>query len=389
MEEIQKQLLSSGIDGWLLYDFRGNNPLCWDFLKIPKQMHTTRRFMYWIPARDKPVRIVHEIEQHVLDHLPGEKKVYLRLQTFSEILKEILRGCAKVAMEYSPMCAIPYVSKVDAGTLELVQSFHVKVVSSAPYLLQSTILTDSSVKSLREAAVVIEKALDAAWDAIKVALQEGKRITDCDVQKLLLDFFEKNDCTTDAAPHCAINKDSADPHFAPNPEHPVPIKKGDFILIDLWCKKKRADAVYADVTRLGITASEPTKKQKEVFDLVRRAQREATEFLRKGLREKRVVKGYEVDMAARQVIEEGGYGKYFTHRLGHNITTEVHGPGTHLDSLETYDDRPLLKGVLVSCEPGIYLPGEFGARLEYDLYIDHAGEVHILGGEQDTFILLA
>jgi len=388
LSEVQEQLQKSGLDGWLLYDFKMNNPLAWDFLEIPKDKHTTRRFFYWIPAKGEPVRVVHEIEMHTLDHLSGAKKVYFRWQTLEEILKEIFKGSSKIAMEYSPKCAVPYVSKVDAGTMELVQGCGVKVVSSAPFLLKSTILSESQVKSLEEAAIVVEKALDASWKTIQEALVKKKPITDCDVQKLILDVFEKNDCFTDAPPHCAINADSSDPHFVPDKSRPVTIKKGDFILIDLWCKKNRPDAVYADVTRLGVAAAEPTKKQKEIFDIVRKAQRDATDFLRKQIAEGKEVKGYEVDQVARKVIEDAGYGKYFTHRLGHNISTELHGPGTHFDSLETYDDRPVLKGAMFSCEPGIYLPGEFGVRLEYDLYINLNGQVQIFGGEQDNYVLL-
>jgi Xaa-Pro dipeptidase len=385
--EVQEQLQKSGLDGWLLYDFKRNNSLAWNFLEIPEEKHTTRRFFYWIPAKGDPIRIVHEIEMHTLDHLSGEKKIYFRWQTLEEILKEILKGSSKIAMEYSPKCAVPYVSKVDAGTMELVQGCGVKVVSSAPFLLKSTLLSETQVKSLKEAAAVVEMALEASWKTIQEALVKGNPITDCDVQKLILEIFDKNDCSTDAPPHCAINADSADPHFVPDKSRPVSIKKADFILIDLWCKKNRPDAVYADVTRLGVAAAEPTKKQKEVFDIVRKAQRNATEFLRKQMAEGKEVKGYEVDQVARKVIEDAGFGKYFVHRLGHNIMTDLHGPGTHFDSLETYDDRPVLKGALFSCEPGIYLPGEFGVRLEYDLYIDMNGQVQIIGGEQDNYVL--
>jgi Xaa-Pro aminopeptidase len=272
--------------------------------------------------------------------------------------------------------------------MELVRGCGIEVESSAPFLLKSTALTPSQEKSVKEAAFVVEKALDAAWKAIREALKNGTPITDCDVQKLLLDVFEKNDCTTDSPPHCALNADSADPHFVPNSLKPVTIKKGDFILIDLWCKKNTPDAVYVDVTRLGIAAAQPTQKQAQVFDIVRKAQVAATEFLRKRMQEGKEVKGYEVDRAARKVIEDAGYGNYFIHRLGHNILTDLHGPGTNFDSLETYDDRPVLKGALMSCEPGIYLPGEFGVRLEYTLFIDHNGQVQILGGDQDNFVYL-
>lgn len=385
--EIQEQLAKMNIGGWLLYDFQKSNPIACDVLAMPREKNRTRRFFYWIPSKGTPVRIVHEIESHVLDHLPGEKQLYLRWQTLESLLRDVLKGSKQVAMEYSAKCSVPYISKVDGGTVDLVRSCGVEVISSAPLLLKSTVLTEPQVKSLEEAASVLEIALEESWGAIHDALVKEKKITDCDIQNLILNIFEKHDCTTNAPPHCAINADSADPHFEPNQDRPVAIKKGDFVLIDLWCKKKTPYSVYADVTRVGIVGCEPTPKQREVFEIVRKAQREATELLRKRMKEGKEVKGYEIDQAGRKVIEDAGYGKYFIHRIGHNILTDVHGPGTHFDSLETFDDRPILRGTLASCEPGIYLPGEFGVRLEYDLYIDLKGEVHILGGEQDDYVV--
>ncbi|MBS3904678.1 MAG: aminopeptidase P family protein [Simkania sp.] len=381
---VQGRLQKLNIDGWLLYDFQGNNSLARQFLEIPPAKHLTRRFFYWIPSRGEPVQVVHEIEPQALEHLPGEKRVYLRWQTLEAILQELLKSSCIVAMEYSRRCAVPYVSKIDAGTVELVKECGVEVVSSDAILqYYNCVLSEHQVQSVKDAAEVIEVALQSAWGAIRVALQSGAVITDCDVQKLILKVFEEHDCLTDSPPHCAINEDSADPHFSPDSSKPVPIRFGDFILIDLWCKKKVFGAVYADVTRVGVAATEPSKKIQEVFSIVRQAQKTATEFICRRFAENKEVKGFEVDEVCRKVIADAGYGKFFTHRTGHNICTDLHGPGTHLDSLETYDDRPLLKGTCCSCEPGIYLPREFGVRLENDVYIDKNGEVHIFGGEQE------
>ena len=390
IESVQKQLETQGIDGWLLYDFQRSNPLAHEFLEIPLDRHMTRRFFYWIPAKGAPVQILHEIETYSLKHLPGEKRIYLRWQTLEKTLKDLLQPYKVIAMEYSHNCAVPYVSKVDAGTMELVKSCNVEVVSSALFLLTYTcVLNECQVRNLQTAAQVLEIASAKAWDSIRQALKDGRKITDCDVQKIISGVFEQNDCISDSPPFCAVNAYSADPHFAPDPQKPIPIKKGDFVLIDLWCKSKAPNAIYADTTQVGIAAKEPSAKQREVFSIVRKAQKTATEFVIQRMAEGKELKGYEVDEVCRKVIEDAGYGKYFIHRTGHNITGDLHGPGTNFDSLETYDDRPVLKGTCTSCEPGIYLPGEFGVRLEYDLFVDHSGKVHIICPQQDDYFYLS
>ncbi len=382
--DVQKHLQKHKIDGWLLYDFQGSNPLARDFLEVPSERHLTRRYFYWIPAQGEPVRIVHEIESNSLEHLPGEKRIYLRWQMLEKILRDLLGTSRVVAMEYSKNCSVPYLSKVDAGTVELVRSCGVDVVSSAPFLqYYSCILDSGQVQSLKDAANVLELAVTVTWDAIRNALKTDQKITDCGVVKLIMKIFKEHDCITNAPPHCAVNADSADPHFSPNESKPVAIHAGDFVLIDLWCKKRTSGAIYADITRVAIAAKEPSCKVQEVFSIVRKAQKAATEFIQQCFAEDKEVKGCEVDEVSRNVIINAGYGDYFTHRTGHNIMTDLHGPGTHLDSLETYDDRPLLRGTCCSCEPGIYLPGEFGVRLENDLYIDMNGKVHVYGGVQD------
>ncbi len=387
---VQSLLTKHHVDGWLLYDFQKNNPLAREFLEIPLQRNLTRRFFYWLPAKGAPVKIVHKLEPNALEPFPGDRRVYLRWQELEQVLRDLLESHKRVAMEYSERCAVPYISKVDAGTMDLIKSFGVQVISSAPFLQEySSVLNDRQIELLKEAAAVIEIALEKAWEAIRHALKDKLVITDCDVQKMILEIFEQHDCVSNAPPHCAINADSADPHFTPNPKKPVVIKLGDFVLIDLWCKKKEPGAIYADVTRLGIAAKKPTDKQQEIFLLVRRAQKAATDFIRQKMAQGVAIKGYEVDNACRKVIDDAGYGEYFIHRTGHNITTEVHGPGTHFDNLETYDDRPVLKQTCSSCEPGIYLPGEFGVRLEYDLLIDRHGAVHVIGGEQEEYVLLS
>ncbi len=390
VKAIQKQLADAHVDGWLVYDFQKRNELAWDFLELPQQKHLTRRLFYWIPQQGTPTKLVHQIESGALDHLPGDKKIYLSWESLEEALKILLKNSKRVAMEYSPRCAVPYISRVDGGTIDLVRSCGVEVVSSSPFLqLYTSVLSQAQVESLIEAGRFVERTVEGAWQLIAQSIQKGPTITDFEVvQWMDREFANAGFETENTLPHCAINADSADPHYVPSKENAKKICPGDFILIDLWCKKKHAFSVYADITRVGVASAAPTPKQQKIFDIVRKAQRRATEFIQERFANKETVKGFEVDQVCRKIIENAGYGEFFTHRTGHNITTELHGPGTHLDSLETYDDRPILAGTCFSCEPGIYLPGEFGVRLEYDIYISPQGEVQIVGGEQNTLRLV-
>lgn len=390
VEDVQKKMLTERIQGWLLYDFQKRNELAWEFLGIPPEKHLTRRFFYWIPAAGEPVKIVHEIESSALDHLPGKKKVYLKWQTLETLLQECLQGVKTVAMEYSPRCSVPYISRIDGGTLDLVRSCGVDVVSSAPFIqFYTSVLQETQITSLYAAGKMVQDAVESAWNRIEECLKRNQGITDYDVVQWIANQFVQGGFETNALPHCALNADSADPHFVPAKETAKYINDGDFILIDLWCKQKQPFAVYADITRVGVVAPQPTQRQQEIFSIVRSAQKAATDFIQSSFREKKVIRGFEVDNVCRKIITDAGYGKYFTHRTGHSITSELHGPGTHLDNLETYDDRPLLAGTCCSCEPGIYLPGEFGVRLEYDLLITPAGEVQIIGGVQENIRSLA
>jgi Xaa-Pro dipeptidase len=383
IRDVQRRLVEQGIGGWLLYDFHRRNELAVEFLAVPEERHLTRRFFYWIPARGEPVQIVHQIESTVLEHLPGEKRLYLRWQTLDELLAGVLKGAGRVAMEYSPLCAIPYVSKVDGGVVDLVRAHGVEVVSSAPFLQHYTAVWDEAqLASHLAAAEVLDKTVAGAWQLIAEALKKNQLLTEYDVQQWILGEFERLGCVTDVAPNCSVNAHSADPHYEPQKEGSSLIQKGDFILIDLWCKQKHAGAVYADITRVGVADEAPTLKQKEIFEIVRTARDTATAFIQGRLERKEEVKGFEVDLVCRQVIADAGYGEFFTHRTGHNIHTQTHGPGANIDSLETLDERPLIPRTCFSIEPGIYLQGSFGVRLEYDVYISKEGKLHITGGIQ-------
>lgn len=389
LKDIQKLFSEQNLDGWLLYDFRRANDLACAFLKISKDVILTRRFFYWIPRSGEPVKIVNVIEQHNLDHLPGNVISYQTWKDLENALESILKGKKRVAMEYSPRNAIPAVSKVDAGTVELVRSFGVEVVSSADIMQRYTsVWDDHKLKTHLAAAEVLSETVDKAWRFIADVLQNKKGITEYDVQQFILAEFARKGCLSADSPLCSVNAHSADPHYCADAKNAARICMGDFILIDLWCKQDVPRAVYADITRVGVAAKSPTAKQQKVFDIVRQAQQAGTDLVKDRFARKQPLMGCEIDQCVRKVIVEAGYGEYFLHRTGHNIDENDHGNGTHLDSLETNDCRLILPGTCFSIEPGIYLPGEFGIRLEYDVYVHHDGSVRVTGGHQDGLTCL-
>ncbi len=385
IREAQKRLKEIGADGWLIYDFHKNNELAHLFLEIPRDQMTTRRFFYWIPVEGEPVKIVHAIESHVLDKWPGRKRTFLSWQSLQNEVKEVLKGVKRAAMEYSPMNAIPYVSKVDAGTADLIRSFGVEIVSSGNFLPYFTaVLSESQAASHLRAAHALDRIVHDAWKWIGEHLKKG--ISEYDVQQMIYADFKKLGLETDNLPIVAVGAHSADPHYLPLKSGSSPIREGDFILIDLWAKEKQEGAIYGDITRVGVAAKRPTAKQEEIFRIVRNAQKAAADLVKSRFANKKLVEGWEVDDAARNVIRKAGYGDFFIHRTGHNIEINDHGSGAHMDNLEMHDERPILPSTCFSIEPGIYLPGEFGVRLEHDIYVHKDGTVEITGGEQNEIV---
>jgi len=389
VQQVQQYLKDGHLDGWLLYDFHGSNPLARYFLEISSHQMTTRRFFYWIPVKGEPIKIVHVVESQVLDHFPGEKRTFLSWQSLEREVGGALKGAKKIAMEYSPRNAIPYVSCVDGGTIDFVRSFGVEVMSSADFLSSFTaVLSKEQGESHIRAAKACDQIVGEAWKWIQYQLAQGDPLTEYAVQQKILTEFKKAHLMTDHPPIVGVNAHSADPHYEPLSETSAALKKGDFILIDLWAKEKQEGAVFGDITRVGVAASRPTDLQQEIFQIVRKAQKKGVELVKSRFAHKKRLEGWEVDDAVRQVIREAGYGEFFIHKTGHSIETAVHGSGAHMDNLEMHDVRPLLPGTCFSVEPGIYLPGKFGVRLEHDIYIHKEGNVEITGGEQDAIICL-
>ncbi len=380
----QKLLQEENLDGWLIYDFQKRNPLAMEFLEIPSSLFLTRRLFYWIPKKGTPVKIVHATDGQGLENLPGKAVTYFKWQTLEEELGKVLSGVSSVAMEYSPRSSIPAVSFVDGGILDLVREKGATVISSARLIQEFVcLLTEEQRKSHLEAALVLEETVNVAWDFLSQSLRKGTLVTEYDVHKKMADTMLQKGCVFEGGPICAVNAHICDPHYVPKRESSSEIRKGDFVLIDLWCKKNGPKDIYADISRVAVADKMPTEEQKQVFFLVRNAQKKATELVKERFLQKKPLKGWEVDQAARQVIEDAGYGAYFVHRTGHNIYIQDHGPGTHMDSIETWDDRPVLAETCFSIEPGIYLPEKFGVRLEYDVFITKDGVLEITGGEQN------
>ncbi|MBP9841464.1 MAG: aminopeptidase P family protein [Simkaniaceae bacterium] len=380
IRKIQDVLKKQGIDGWLLYDFRSQNEHACTLLNIKKEAHLTRRFFYFIPQGGVPVKLVHQIESTALDHLEGERRTYFRWEDLKKELKGILKGVQTVAMEYSPMGSIPTLSVVDGGTLELVASCGVSIVSSAPFLQEFTCtLSAEELESHREAAALLNLVVDKVWGLLRAK----KGVKETDVQAFMGDEIEKKGFLLDGNPICAFGKNGANPHHS---SEPILAKEGDIVLIDLWCKKK--GGVFADIARMGILANRASPKEEEIFQTIYRAQQASIKLIQERYAAHQVIRGYEADEAARAVIREKGYESYFTHRTGHNIFRSNHGPGANLDGLETYDDRPLIPRTCFSVEPGIYISGEVGMRLETDVYIHENGKVEVTAGLQDHLELL-
>ncbi|HSA63738.1 MAG TPA: M24 family metallopeptidase [Nitrospira sp.] len=369
--EIQRALREQeGLEGWLFYDFRGSDPLGYRVLLLDPTMHVTRRWYYWIPAEGTPQKLVHRIEPHVLDALPGRSHAYVSWDQQRQLLERLLSGSRRIAMQYSPMNAVPYVSRVDAGTMELVRSFGVEVVSSGDLIqLFEARWTDRQLESHQYAASALRRIVDEAFGHVGEILSKGLNLTEYGLQQFILSRIREAGMITSSPPIAAVNAHSADPHYAPPAAGSATITRDDLVLIDLWAKQPAAGSVYADITWTAYAGSTVPEKHRTVFSIVRQGRDAALNFVRTQMLAGQRPFGYEVDSACRLVIQAAGYGAQFVHRTGHSIGEEVHGNGANIDGLETQDTRRLMPQTCFSIEPGIYLPGEFGIRSELDVFL--------------------
>ncbi|MBL8799828.1 MAG: M24 family metallopeptidase [Planctomycetia bacterium] len=386
LQSVQAALRQLGFDGWLLYDFRGLNVLARRVLGIVPETMLSRRWFYYVPAQGEPRKLVHRIEPHALDALPGSALAYLRWQELEAGVREILGGAKRVAMEYVPRNANPYVSRVDAGTVELVRSCGAEVLPSGDLIqLFEACWDDSQWAMHQEAAVHTRSAFDAAFAFIAERVQQQGTVHELDVQKRILDHFAAHGLVTDHSPICAVGPHSGDPHYEPKPGDAGKIKQGDFVLIDLWAKLDRPRAVYSDLTWTCFVGKQVPEQYEKIFQIVARGRDAAIAKVRDAFAAKQQLQGWEVDQAARDVIDSAGYGQYFCHRTGHSIGQETHGNGANMDNLETREERRVLPRTCFSVEPGIYLP-EFGVRSETNVFVDARSQVHVTGGALQTTV---
>jgi len=384
--EMQKDLRGAKLDGWLFYDFRGRDPIAHRILDLPPGMRT-RRWFYFVPAKGNPRKLVHKIEAGALASLPGDTLYYAGQKELRGNLKKAIGKAKKVAMQYSPKNAIPYVAMVDAGTVELVRSLGAKVLSSADLVQKyEACWSQAQLESHLAAGRAIDRIVREAFDHAARCVKEKKPLTEYDLQQFLLRKFEEAGIVTEEGPDVAVNANASDPHYGPTREKSSPIREGDLLLLDVWGKQKGADSVYYDITWMGYLGATVPEKYAKVFRVLREARNRAVELIRSSVKAKKPLQGWQVDKAARSVVEKAGYGEYFFHRTGHNIGTSVHGNGVNMDGLETLDERHLIPHTCNSVEPGIYLP-EFGMRTEVDVYVDEK-DARVTGAVQTEILPL-
>ena len=385
---IQRALRADGLDGWLLFDFHGSNPIAARLAGLTGtgQM-TTRRWYYLIPAAGTPRALVHAIERHNLDSLPGEKIVYAERHQLENELTGLLTGVKRVAMEYSPDGAIPYLSRVDGGTLEAVRRRGVDVVSSGD-LVQAfeAAWNADQLASHRAASAALYRIKDRAFAAAAAAVRERAPLNEYELQQHMVQWFAQEGLVSDSAPVVAIGGNAGNPHYLPTAAASRPIVPDEVLLLDLWGKRNEPGAVFADITWVGMTGTTVAPEPARAFRAIAEARDVAVELVQEAARNGRDLRGWEVDKAARTVLEKAGYRREILHRTGHSLGENVHGNGVHLDDYETHDDRRLLPGAGFTIEPGLYFE-TFGVRTEINMFRAER-DAFVTGERQSEIIAL-
>jgi Xaa-Pro dipeptidase len=389
LDSIQAALRSASLDGWLFYDHHHRDPIAASILGLDPKAHITRRWYYFIPATGEPRKLVHRIEQSRLDTLPGSKSLYSSWQELHLGLENLLQNQKNIAMQYSPNNDIMYVSMVDAGTVEFLRSLGKQIVSSADLVSQfEAVLTADQISTHAVAQRAIDELLAEGWQQIARRLRpaSGPRTTytEFDHVQWLSDAMRRAGLVWEDGPNVSVNANCSDSHYEPTAEHTAPIREGDFLLIDIWGRVDAPGSIYYDITWTGVVGREPSTKEQLVFETVRNARDAAIATVQQAFASNRPICGFEADDAARNVIRDAGFAVYFTHRTGHNIAHEIHGPGAHLDNLETHDERLILPNTCFSVEPGIYLP-EFGVRSEINM-LTAPGKAWVTGKIQHELV---
>jgi Xaa-Pro dipeptidase len=386
LDKIQQEIRNQNLDGWLFFDHHLRDPLAYRVLGFTPPRTPTRRWYYLIPATGEPRGLEHRVEPGMTSALPGQKIPYSSWGEQVEGLKKITSGLKRVAMQYSPNCAIPYVSMVDAGTVELVRSVGLEVVSSAELIQYfEARWTAAQLETHLEAGRRVDRVRGAAFDYVRESLRNGTAITEMDVKRFVLDGFAKAGMVTDHGPIVGVNGNASNPHYEPTEASHSPIHKGDLVLLDLWAKLDKPDAVYYDITWTYFAGENPPDEMRKVFGVVTGARDAAIERVKSAVAAGEALCGWQVDDAARGFIRAAGYADYFTHRTGHSIGVEVHGNGANMDNLETHDERRVSPWTCFSIEPGVYLPA-FGVRSEVNMFVGE-GEARVTGEIQREFAL--
>lgn len=382
---IQHALAEAGADGWIFACFQQNDPVSLELLGLTERL-VTRRCYYLVPRAGEPRKLVHVLEPAMLEHLPGTTTSYLTWREHRERVAALVAGSPRLAAQYSPRNELPSVSRLDAGTAELLREAGVELVSAADLVQRfAATWSEEQLAGHRRACVELHRIVLLAFDRVRTALGRGEVLDEYTVQRSIVEAFGQAGLWAEADPIVAVNAHSADPHYQPGPAGSWPIRDADFLLIDLWAKEKRPGSVYADITWCGVCAPAPTERQQEVFTTVIAARDAAWELVRSRWPHQ-PVRGFEVDDAAREVIRRAGHGDRFIHRTGHSIGVSDHGQGANMDNLETHDTRQLLPMTGFSIEPGIYLTGDFGVRSEINVALT-AEMAEITGGEPQRELL--
>ncbi len=368
IDAIQEALRAEGLDGWLFFDHHRRDPLAYRVLQFEPAQSVSRRWYYLVPAEGEPRKLVHKIEPNVLDPLSGSTTYYSGWRDQRVHLPELLGGCKRVAMQYSPNCAVPYVSNVDAGTVELVRGYGVEVVTSANLIqIFEAVWSEAQFASHKQAGTLVDAVRRAAFARVSDALRAGTRVTEFEIQQFICDGFTRSGLTYDHGPIVAVNGNASNPHYDPDREHSSPIQAGDLLLIDLWAKLAQPRAVYYDITWTGYCGETPKPEMLNVFAAVTGARDAAVACVKNAVDEGEPLAGFQVDDACRNFLRERGLDLHFFHRTGHSIGEEVHGNGANMDNYETHDERLVIPGTCFSVEPGVYLP-DFGIRSEVNVY---------------------
>jgi Xaa-Pro dipeptidase len=388
IKAIQKALTRDGIDGWLLYDFHGSNPIATRITGLDRAgKMTTRRWYYFIPSDGEPRALVHAIESHNLDSLPGSKTIYGQRRLLESGLAAILKGAKRVAMEYSPECAIPYVSRVDAGTIELVRRLGADIVSSGDLIQEFEAVWDAAaIQSHQQASEKLYRVKDRAFAMVKERLARAERTTEYDVQRAMLEWFKEEGLVAADEPNVSAQENAGDSHYQPSATKHREIKPEEILLIDLWGKLDTPGAVYADITWVAYTGARVPDEYAKAFKAIVDGRDAAIALVETAVREGRDLRGWQVDRACRDVIERAGYGDRFVHRTGHSLGENVHGNGVHMDDYETHDDRRLIRGTGFTIEPGVY-SGKYGLRTEINMVVGER-EATVTGPRQTEILTL-